>query len=571
MIDNIFVSKFNQIRLTFGLDRDALNFIDQETRKIAENPANVLEYLNNIHNYVHTIPDLARLVDDISDEIKKQSNPKENSNSFNEILRIFKEISNKSASLFVNLMSLFLSNLIPSIYFLDFIKTILQTSDKYTQPLYNIIEVSVLAIQINPFGFLKSLQPVDLQKVSIIYDPSYNTSRPFQFLFLCNFVLTEDELSHLLNLIWLYSFKLLKSENVVEALGSINEKLSEYFKTLSKSYEPEEFHPTKVSKYLDNMIFTRATKYISKPFLEYLTQKKPENLYSNVIQLANSSRFIASSQNHFIDDYNVLYNRLIVVSNYYINILQFSITGDQKHYTQLENAVEYLCGQKIGLQFGNIPLLITKLLKYLGKESIELLNRLTANMRDYLNRLSTDNPEFRVVAKKYFHKSLRKRMIYFKMISLQLYSSIYLNEITESIKTAIEKFGIMDKYKKFLDYIRTVNLFGLIDEKMALAIYYFQILIEMLKEIKLSNISVSIFEYLAENKPPYKDLHGITSCIDIILIRFLRMLNKAIPDMSSNIEADINTNPQNLGTFLFKFTSDGNQVQITSFINPWIQ
>ena len=174
------------------------------------------------------------------------------------------------------------------------------------------------------------------------------------------------------------------------------------------------------------MIFPRATKYISKPFLEYLTQKKPENLYSNVIQLANSSRFIASSQNHFIDDYNVLYNRLIVVSNYYINILQFSITGDQKHYTQLENAVEYLCGQKIGLQFGNIPLLITKLLKYLGKESIELLNRLTANMRDYLNRLSTDNPEFRVVAKKYFHKSLRKRMIYFKMISLQLLSLIHI-------------------------------------------------------------------------------------------------------------------------------------------------
>lgn len=562
MNSNKFLAAFEQIRNNFALNAETLRYIDRQTVKIANNPIKSIHYLEKIRKYLHSIPEAADLLLPIISFIQESSKSNSNTVKFNFLYDLIQKANQDLSIVFIRAFSLFLSNLITPSLFIEIIISLLQSVNQNSQSIISSLKEIIQHIHENPIAFIVSLTEKDLQKISIIYNPSFDVSPSFQYLVLCNFFLQEKEMKSVLNALWLYSFSIIPFTSAKSIIAGVDSKLVDIFQTIHQMTKPIEFHPSHVSKYKQYFIYPAAEKYITKELIYYLATDSKENKSESLLYLESMSRFPVTSTVKFFDNFCSVDNKASRYYRLYLRAVAFAQTGDEFDLNPLLNECNIIFGNKINAGIASNPQFCTLLLEKLRAAAEKY--QLSANSL-LINQLASTNisdPNYRFLMRKLYRKSFVMRTLITgktKVINVLNYDASVLGPVRD----ILSHFEAEQRVVSLLNFL-SKNQTVIVPLNFCVALFYLSVLYTNINSMNEFEKQKNIMEIIGHTEPPYTSFHGELSCIDIILRNLIKSIYKC------DLNFDITKSTYLYGSILFKIVINGDYITISPFINAFL-
>ncbi|EAY11811.1 hypothetical protein TVAG_458830 [Trichomonas vaginalis G3] len=570
MSSNKIALEFKEIKETFGLSKDEIRYLDNQTSKLAKSPEKAIHYLEKIRNFFNTKQEIVDKLAKITDDIQEKAKNTETAKKFISIFEKVREADIKTLNVFVRAFSMFLSNLISPEIFKDFALIILQKIKQNNKATKDSLNEIINTVTENSIGFLLSLLNSGNSKISFLYNPSCDVSTAFQYVMFASFILDAEEFQHFINSIWLYSFSLLSRDSTNNIITAIDKNLAQYFMQISQKIQKIEFHPSKLSKYYPNFVYPAASNYLTEGFISYVTSSYYENQVENCFQLANLSRFYVTRFTDFYDNYSYLDSRATRMYHFYLDTARFLRTQEEDDFSGLAKAAEYIFGHRIPLDVIDREGFLTKLLEYYLNETRTYSNRTIDILKERLKELETDLINYRDIFKKLYGVPLIRRKLITEGFEFDLPTRKQLNQILEPLNPLIEMLEISEKIEKMNNFVFSKKCNHLLDEYTAISVIYYFILIEIMKTITDDEKNLDLKQIFTGTNPPYTDLHAEMSCVDMILMKLASSLEKAIDEGQDSLSIDYQGEIYNEGDFLYNIKTEDDKVTILPVINAFV-
>ena len=570
-MESLIQKAFNYIRNDTQISSSTLKSVNKYADKLTAKPIDAKKYLKKILDVVSENKKATSLINSVIEQATDDYPKNSPVDAFILILGTLKEESRKATTEYLKIHSLFFSGLVTEEFYAKQTSAVFEKYKIFQIDEKQQIKTVIEGIKESPLKFLLQLPGASTSEFSFIYNPTFPVPPAIQFYVMISLLVEDvDVMDNLLNVIWLYSFNLIPFESTQKILQSINEDVAQLFSEWSNE-KPSALHVSSLQASIRNFYPQKINVAFPENVLNFLTNPAQENHVKNAVQLASSSRFIDKQKSPFWTSYYLSNSNAISLYVIYKNISRFSRTFDPSDFPDHSKSISKLVGYAVPEQRMKDTSFINAVLKISHDKAAEL-NNLSNNILDK-ELIQTDpcSYTYRDLYKKKIHRSNVKRSLVLSETVLPMIKENAIDNELAILTPILKKMEIYDTIAKLIYDIILIDKEILVSEYTAISIYYLTKLVDITSKLSEEEKKLDFSELLFQKQPPYTDLTGEATCLDMLIIRLARALDMMYPDENSgtfaiSLQEDISCH----GDFIFKFNKSNGAITLTSVINPFI-